>query len=83
MDCIDRGAAAKSVVTMDVKPWDDTTDMTQLEANVRAIEKGTSSLSLMGIDLANTVFFRWACLGCLYLGGCRVRYQEAPDQSGC
>lgn len=31
---------AKSVVTMDVKPWDDETDMNQLLANVRAIEKG-------------------------------------------
>ncbi|KAJ1331530.1 elongation factor 1-beta [Microdochium nivale] len=31
--------AAKSVVTMDVKPWDDETDMAALEAAVRAIEK--------------------------------------------
>ncbi|KAI9827444.1 MAG: Translation elongation factor 1 beta [Thelocarpon impressellum] len=31
--------AAKSIVTLDVKPWDDETDMKQLEANVRAIEK--------------------------------------------
>lgn len=31
--------AAKSMVTMDVKPWDDETDMEQLEKNVRAIEK--------------------------------------------
>ncbi|BGP72105.1 Elongation factor 1-beta [Rhodotorula toruloides] len=30
---------AKSLVTLDVKPWDDETDMAQLEANVRAIEK--------------------------------------------
>jgi len=28
---------AKSVVTLDVKPWDDETDMAQLEANVRSI----------------------------------------------
>jgi len=31
--------AAKSIVTLDVKPWDDETDMKQLEANVRAIVK--------------------------------------------
>merc|ERR1712230_95387 len=31
--------AAKSVVTMDVKPWDDETDMKELEASVRGIEK--------------------------------------------
>lgn len=31
--------AAKSIVTMDVKPWDDETDMVALEAAVRAIEK--------------------------------------------
>lgn len=30
--------AAKSVVTLDVKPWDDETDMKGLEAAVRAIE---------------------------------------------
>jgi len=30
--------AAKSIVTLDVKPWDDETDMVQLEKNVRAIE---------------------------------------------
>jgi len=31
--------AAKSIVTMDVKPWDDETDMKALEASVRSIEK--------------------------------------------
>jgi len=31
--------AAKSIVTMDVKPWDDETDMVALEAAVRSIEK--------------------------------------------
>jgi len=31
--------AAKSIVTMDVKPWDDETDMKALEAAVRGIEK--------------------------------------------
>lgn len=31
--------AAKSVVTMDVKPWDDETDMAALEAGVRGITK--------------------------------------------
>ncbi|ETN46355.1 uncharacterized protein HMPREF1541_00539 [Cyphellophora europaea CBS 101466] len=30
--------AAKSIVTMDVKPWDDETDMDALVANVKAIE---------------------------------------------
>ncbi|KAL1306917.1 hypothetical protein AAFC00_005560 [Neodothiora populina] len=31
--------AAKSIVTMDVKPWDDETDMAELEKSVRSIEK--------------------------------------------
>jgi len=31
--------AAKSIVTLDVKPWDDETDMKELEAHVRSIEK--------------------------------------------
>lgn len=30
--------AAKSIVTLQVKPWEDTTDMAELEANVRKIE---------------------------------------------
>ncbi|KAL8652402.1 MAG: hypothetical protein Q9210_002703 [Variospora velana] len=30
--------AAKSIVTLDVKPWDDETDMKQLEENMRGIE---------------------------------------------
>jgi elongation factor 1-beta len=32
-------AVAKSVVTLQVKPWDDETDMAELEKEVRAIEK--------------------------------------------
>lgn len=31
--------AAKSIVTLDVKPWDDETDMTELTQNVLAIEQ--------------------------------------------
>lgn len=29
---------SQSVVTLQVKPWDDTTDMAELEKNVRAVE---------------------------------------------
>ncbi|KAK0669167.1 putative cytosolic translation elongation factor 1B subunit beta [Cercophora samala] len=48
--------AAKSVVTMDVKPWDDETDMAALEAGVRAIEKdglvwGASKLVAVGFGI--------------------------------
>ncbi|PUU73675.1 hypothetical protein B9Z19DRAFT_1094573 [Tuber borchii] len=48
--------AAKSVVTMEIKPWDDTTDMAQLEKNVRAIEKdglvwGASTLVAVGYGI--------------------------------
>jgi elongation factor 1-beta len=48
--------AAKSVVTMDVKPWDDETDMKALEAAVRAIEKegllwGSSKLVPVGFGI--------------------------------
>lgn len=48
--------AAKSIVTLDVKPWDDETDMAQLEANVRAIEQeglvwGASKLVPLGFGI--------------------------------
>ncbi|KEY71035.1 hypothetical protein S7711_00859 [Stachybotrys chartarum IBT 7711] len=48
--------AAKSVVTLDVKPWDDETDMAALEAAVRAIEKdglvwGASKLVPVGFGI--------------------------------
>jgi len=48
--------AAKSIVTMDVKPWDDETSMQELEANVRAIEKdglvwGASKLVAVGYGI--------------------------------
>lgn len=47
---------AKSIVTLDVKPWDDETDMTALEAGVRAIEMdglvwGSSKLVLIGYGI--------------------------------
>lgn len=48
--------AAKSVVTMDVKPWDDETDMAALEKGVRSIEKdglvwGASKLVPVGFGV--------------------------------
>ncbi|PSN72820.1 elongation factor 1 beta subunit [Corynespora cassiicola Philippines] len=48
--------AAKSIVTLDVKPWDDETDMDQLKANVLAIEKdglvwGASKLVAVGFGI--------------------------------
>ncbi|KAJ6440025.1 elongation factor 1-beta [Purpureocillium lavendulum] len=47
---------AKSVVTMDVKPWDDETDMGELEKAVRSIEKdglvwGASKLVPLGFGI--------------------------------
>jgi elongation factor 1-beta len=47
---------AKSVVTLDVKPWDDETNMAELEAAVRAIEKdglvwGASKLVPVGFGV--------------------------------
>ncbi|KAI1481672.1 hypothetical protein K445DRAFT_315119 [Daldinia sp. EC12] len=47
---------AKSVVTLDVKPWDDETDMAALEASVRGIEKdglvwGASKLVPVGFGI--------------------------------
>ncbi|KAG4304484.1 hypothetical protein PORY_002194 [Pneumocystis oryctolagi] len=47
---------AKSIVTLDVKPWDDETDMAALEAGVRAIEMdglvwGSSKLVLVGYGI--------------------------------
>ncbi|PFH61011.1 hypothetical protein XA68_18429 [Ophiocordyceps unilateralis] len=48
--------AAKSVVTLDVKPWDDETDMAALESSVRGIEKdglvwGASKLVTVGFGI--------------------------------
>ncbi|KAF3940897.1 hypothetical protein ABW19_dt0200709 [Dactylella cylindrospora] len=48
--------AAKSIVTLEVKPWDDETDMAELEANVRGIEKdglvwGASQLIAVGFGI--------------------------------
>ncbi|KAK2731278.1 Translation elongation factor 1 beta [Myotisia sp. PD_48] len=48
--------AAKSIVTLEVKPWDDETNMQELEANVRAIVKdglvwGASKLVAVGFGI--------------------------------
>ncbi|KAI9880345.1 MAG: Translation elongation factor 1 beta [Pleopsidium flavum] len=48
--------AAKSIVTLDVKPWDDETDMKQLETNMREIEMdgltwGASKLVPVGFGI--------------------------------
>ena len=47
---------AKSLVTLDIKPWDDETDMAALEAAVRSIEKpgllwGLSKLVPIGFGI--------------------------------
>jgi elongation factor 1-beta len=49
-------AAAKSMVILDVKPWDDETNMVELEAGVRAIAMdglvwGTSKLVAVGFGI--------------------------------
>lgn len=49
-------AVAKSVVTLDVKPWDDETDMKALEESVRSIEQdglvwGASKLVAIGYGI--------------------------------
>ncbi|KAI1345101.1 hypothetical protein F5Y15DRAFT_405323 [Xylariaceae sp. FL0016] len=49
-------AAAKSIVTMDIKPWDDETDMVALESSVRGIEQdglvwGASKLVAVGFGI--------------------------------
>ncbi|KAH6615074.1 elongation factor 1 beta subunit [Boeremia exigua] len=48
--------AAKSIVTMDVKPWDDETNMDELKANVLSIEQdglvwGASQLVAVGFGI--------------------------------
>lgn len=72
--------AAKSVVTLQVKPWDDETDMAELEKGVRAIEKdglvwGKSQLVPVGYGELNRfsrkVSCSWTC-----------RYQDAANQLG-
>jgi elongation factor 1-beta len=50
-------AAAKSVVTLEVKPWDDETDMKELEKGVRAVEMdglvwGSSKLVPVGYGVS-------------------------------
>ncbi|KAK0509401.1 hypothetical protein JMJ35_007795 [Cladonia borealis] len=49
--------AAKSIVTLDVKPWDDETNMKELEANMRSIEMdgltwGGSKLVAVGYGIS-------------------------------
>lgn len=51
---------AKSIVTLDVKPWDDETDMKKLEESVRSIEQdglvwGSSTLIPVGMSFPKTV----------------------------
>ncbi|KAH8697367.1 putative eukaryotic translation elongation factor 1 subunit Eef1-beta [Talaromyces proteolyticus] len=48
--------AAKSLVTLEVKPWDDETDLAEMEKNVRAIEQdglvwGASKLVAVGFGI--------------------------------
>ncbi|GAA5825452.1 hypothetical protein JCM11251_006990 [Rhodosporidiobolus azoricus] len=48
---------AKSLVTLDIKPWDDETDMAEMEKEVRAIEKeglvwGLSTLVPIGYGVS-------------------------------
>ncbi|KAM0715608.1 hypothetical protein Q7P37_009106 [Cladosporium fusiforme] len=48
--------AAKSVVTLDIKPWDDTTDLSALESSVRTIQSdglvwGASQLLPLGFGI--------------------------------
>lgn len=52
----EKAKLTKSMIIMDVKPWDDTTDMAALEAEVRAIKKdgllwGTSKLVPVGFGI--------------------------------
>ena len=70
---------AKSVVTLQVKPWDDETDMAELEKEVRAIEKdgllwGASKLVPVGYgELAD---------GLSRSQLTRPRYQDVADHLG-
>lgn len=52
----DRGFSVQSVVTFEVKPWDDETDMAELEKAVRSIEMpglvwGASKLVAIGYGI--------------------------------
>jgi elongation factor 1-beta len=52
----EKAKLTKSMIILDVKPWDDTTDMAALEAEVRAIQKdgllwGTSKLAPVGFGI--------------------------------
>lgn len=69
---------AKSVVTLQVKPWDDETDMAAMEAAVRGIEKdglvwGASKLVPVGYGKSISICPR------LYANR---RYQDAPNHLG-
>ena len=52
----EKAKLSKSMIILDVKPWDDETDMSKLEAHVRAIVKdgllwGTSTLVPIGFGI--------------------------------
>jgi len=72
---------AKSVVTLQVKPWDDETDMAAMEKEVRAIEKdglvwGASKLVTVGYGRSAPLRIRKIKLMV------ECRYQDAPNRPG-
>lgn len=84
-------SAGKSSVLMDVKPWDDETDMKKLEEAVRSVQMDGL---LWGACMCSLLFWYYVAIlmfkvdyvlrnillyVCSKVGTSRVRYQEASD----
>jgi len=83
---IEPGVIAKSSVVLDVKPWDDETDMQEMEKQVRAIVMDglvwgacESICSLM--SHLNFLIHKF-CFNFSKIRSSRVRYQKTTDRYG-
>lgn len=77
------GPVAKSIVTLQVKPWDDETDMEALEKSVRSIEKdGLGKLNRRIRACSRRSFFLFPSLGCFQARPRRLRCPNVADQLG-
>jgi len=56
---IETAVVAKSSIVLDVKPWDDETDMSEIECCVRSVE--TDGLLWGVCKLTNSYLFTYVC----------------------
>lgn len=78
--CLEPGVIAKSSVVLDVKPWDDETDMQEMEKQVRTIEMDGLLWGACKscISLVNYVLKTFS-LNISQIGSTRVWHKKAAD----